>query len=100
MIIYNVTVNINPKVHDQWIAWMKEMHIPEVMATGLFIENRFAKVLVEDQGGITYSTQYLCATMEDLNAYKQYHATRIEGLHAKKFEGEFVAFRTLLETVA
>jgi hypothetical protein len=36
MIVYNVTVKVNTEVHDEWFAWMKETHIPEVMKTGLF----------------------------------------------------------------
>jgi len=42
MIIYSVTVNIDDSVHDEWVTWMKEVHIPDVMATGYFLENRFA----------------------------------------------------------
>lgn len=99
MIIYNVTVNIDHAAHDQWVAWMRDVHIPEVMATGFFLENRFARVLVEDEGGVTYSIQYLCKNMLDLEEYQRDHATRLQADHAKKFEGKYVAFRTLLETV-
>ncbi|MEG1025142.1 MAG: DUF4286 family protein, partial [Flavobacterium sp.] len=28
MIIYNVTTNIHESVHDQWLKWMQEKHIP------------------------------------------------------------------------
>ena len=99
MIIYNVTVNIDHASHDEWVRWMRDVHIPEVMATGYFLENRFAKVLVEDQGGITYSIQYLCKSMEDLHEYQREHAPRLQQDHTKRYEGKFVAFRTLLETV-
>ena len=44
MIIYNVTVNIEDDVHEDWITWMKTTHIPEVMSTGYFLENKIAKV--------------------------------------------------------
>jgi len=99
MIIYNVTVNIDYQVHDQWLEWMRNVHIPDVMATGYFLESRFAKVLAEDKGGISYSTQYLCKNMEDLEEYQQKHAARLQADVAKNFEGKFVAFSTLLEVV-
>lgn len=99
MIIYNVTVNINHEVHEEWVAWMRDVHIPDVMATGFFLENRFAKVLVDDQGGITYSIQYLCKNMADLEDYQSEHAARLQADHTDRYEGKFVAFRTLLETV-
>ncbi|MCB9186960.1 MAG: DUF4286 family protein [Flavobacteriales bacterium] len=99
MIIYNVTVNIDENVHDDWVKWMRDVHIPDVMATGFFLENRFARVLVEDQGGITYSIQYLCKNMADLEDYQREHAARLQSDHNRRYEGKFVAFRTLLETV-
>lgn len=99
MIIYNVTVNIDDNVHGEWLNWMRGEHIPEVMATGYFLEHRFAKVLVEEQQGTTYSIQYLAKNMHDLEEYQRDHAQRLQEKHSKKYEGKFVAFRTLLEVV-
>ena len=100
MIIYNVTVNINEEVHDEWVAWMRDVHIHDVMATGYFLENRFAKVLLtQDEGGVTYSIQYLCKNMADLQIYQGSHAPRLQADVKEKFDGKFVAFRTVLETV-
>ncbi len=39
MIIYNVTVNVEKEVEEVWVNWMKETHIPEILATGLFHEH-------------------------------------------------------------
>ena len=37
MIIYNITVSIiDQNIHQNWLKWMKEIHIPEVMDTGFF----------------------------------------------------------------
>jgi len=59
MIIYNITTNIHESVHDQWLKWMQEKHIPEILATEKFSSARIVKVLVEEEmGGITYSVQY------------------------------------------
>ncbi len=38
MIIYNVTVKIDLDVHDLWLKWMKEEHIPRVMETACFTD--------------------------------------------------------------
>ena len=69
MIIYNVTVNIENDVHLDWINWMKTVHIPQVMATGFFLEHKICKVLStqEDETGYTYAIQYTCASMHDLD---------------------------------
>ena len=99
MIIYNVTVNIDDSVREDWIKWMKEIHIPDVMATGYFIENRFCRIMVEEEQGSSYSIQYRCANIADLNEYQRDHAPRLQKEHRERYEGKFVAFRTLLEEV-
>lgn len=99
MIIYNVTVNIDHDAHDAWVAWMQEEHIPEVMATGLFVESRMYKVLAEDVGGITYAIQYTAPDMAHYERYRDEHAPRLQAETQKHFGGKFAAFRTLLERV-
>ncbi len=99
MIIYNVTVKVDHEVHDDWLNWMQQVHIPEVMGTGKFVEHQIAKVLVDDQDGITYAIQYKCASMQDLEAYQSDHAPALQRDHAERYKDKFVAFRTLLELI-
>ena len=99
MIIYNVTVNIENDVHDEWLHWMKTIHIPDVMATGFFIENKLCRVLVDEEQGKTYSFQYTSRNMEDLQEYQRLHAPRLQKEVADRYANKFVAFRTLLEIV-
>lgn len=97
MIIYNVTVKVDNDVHDEWFKWMKEVHIPEVLKTGYFEHNRFYRVLVEDDDGITYSIQYQCQNIHKLEEYYEKHAPKLQQEHAERYKDKFVAFRTLLE---
>jgi hypothetical protein len=100
MIIYNVTVNIDDSVHDDWLQWMKTEHIPQVLATGKFKEAKLTKVLVEEEkGGVTYSTQFRAFSREALDDYYKHHADalRTEGL--KRFADKMLAFRTELEII-
>ena len=99
MILYSVTVNIDHDVHDEWLEWMKGAHIPEVMETGLFIESRICRIHAEEDGGKTYSFQYLAKTMNDYDIYLAEHAPRLQEFHMAKYSGKFVAFRTLLEVL-
>lgn len=100
MIIYNVTINIDESVHDEWLTWMKSKHIDEVLATGCFYKAKLIKVLVEEEmGGTTYSIQYFTDSKQKLEDYYQYHADilRQEGL--RKFGSKMLAFRTELEVM-
>ena len=96
MIIYNVTVNIDFDAHDEWLHWMKTVHIPEVMNTGMFLEARMSKILAEEEGGKSYAVQYLCENMETYERYRDEFAPALQQAHTARFGGRFVAFRTLL----
>lgn len=99
MIVYNVTVNIDNDAHDEWLLWMKNIHIPDVMSTGLFIENRMFRVMVNEESGVTYSIQYSCKSMDELLEYQDKHSKRLQKDATDKFGNKFVAFRTILQKV-
>ncbi|MBP6099792.1 MAG: DUF4286 family protein [Flavobacterium sp.] len=101
MILYNVTINIQESVHDQWLQWMQEKHIQEVLATGKFSSARMVKVLVEEEmGGITYAIQYTTDSKETLQRYYDEDAPRLREDGARLFGDKMLAFRTELQLVA
>jgi hypothetical protein len=99
MILYNVTVSVDPEIADKWLQWMRTVHIPDVMATSCFIESRLSRVHGEEEGGITFAITYLCPSQELLDKYRQFYAPALQKEHSEKFEGRFAAFRTLLEVI-
>jgi hypothetical protein len=99
MIIYNVTVSVDQHVHEEWVLWMKNTHIPDVMATGLFLNSRLVRVLAEEEGGVTYAVQYTTADMATYERYKNEHAPRLQAETLRLYGGRFHAFRTLLEVL-
>jgi DUF971 family protein len=99
MYIYNVTVNIDPEIHKEWLSWMREKHIPDVMKTGCFTESRMVKVLNVDDEGHTYSIQYTFSEMKDIEKYQAEFAKKLQAEHTDKFKDKYAAFRTLLEII-
>ena len=99
MIIYNVTVNIEESIHDEWLEWIKN-HIPQVLATGKFIDARLTKVLVEEEmGGTTYAIQYKAKSREALESYYQNDAADLKQEGLIKFADKMLAFRNELEII-
>ena len=99
MYIYNVTVNVDESIHDEWLIWIKE-HIPQVLATGKFKEAKLTKVLVEeDLGGVTYSVQYRAYSRAALDAYYKEDAEKLRSDGLKRFADKSIAFRTELEII-
>lgn len=101
MIIYNVTVNVDQSIHEQWLVWMRQKHIDEVLETGLFKSARMVKVLVEEEmGGTTYSVQYFTDSREKLEEYYEKHAPRLRQDGLSLFGNKMLAFRTELEVMS
>ena len=99
MILYNVTVSIDPAIADDWVNWMRSNHIPDVMATGCFIESRISRVHGEEEGGVTYAITYLSPSQEKMDEYQQQHAPVLQKDHAERYSGKFAAFRTILSVI-
>ena len=101
MILYNVTSNIDTSIQNQWLKWMQENHIPELLATGKFTSARLVKVLVEEEmGGVTYAVQYTTDSKETLQRYYDEDAPRLREEGLQLFGDKMLAFRTELELIS
>ncbi len=100
MILYNVTVSVESSIHQQWLTWMQEVHIPEVMATGKFKTYRVCKLLQPvPEEGVTFAVQYYCDSRAVLDQYFADHAPALQAAHQARFGGQAMAFRTILEVL-
>lgn len=59
MYIYNVTTLVAWQVHTDWLAWVRQSYIPQVLATGCFTHHRMVQLLDTDEAeGPTYAIQF------------------------------------------
>jgi len=101
MIIYSVSVTIDLVRESEWVDWMRQTHLPEVMATGCFVNYRFTRILteVDDATGATYNVQYLLPSHAHFDLYQKEFAPALQSKTRDRFAGSFEVFRTLLELV-
>ena len=100
MIIYNVTIKVDASIAAEWLQWMQEEHIPEVLQTGCFSSYRLVRLLeVDDTEGPTYAAQYNADSKADYNRYIQLHAVRLREKSLGKWGNRFMAFRSVMEEV-
>lgn len=87
-------------MHDEWLAWMKAVHIPAVLDTGFFFDHKMYRLMeLNEADGITYAIQYFCDSFENYMQYQKEHAPTLQQAHADKYKDKFVAFRTLMRAV-
>ena len=98
MIIYNVTVKVTHAIAADWVRWMKEEHMQQLIDTGLFYDSRLCKLLELDEAdGLTYVAQYFCDSTEDYQDYIKKYAPTLRDRSFQKFGDQFIAFRTLMQ---
>ena len=99
MLLYNVTLIIEDASAEAWLQWMKEEHIPQVMATGMFVSNRLLKVVDSPNEGVTFCAQYIAQSLEDYETYQIVYAPVLQEEINTRFRDKFVTFMTLMEYI-
>ena len=101
MIIYNVTCNVERNIANEWLDWMKSVHIPEVMETGCFIDFKILRLLgqeTEDEG-INYAIQYTVSDLDTLQHYRTIHGPSLMAKTLEKYGEQVLAYRSVLEVL-
>ncbi|MBA4196938.1 MAG: DUF4286 domain-containing protein [Chitinophaga sp.] len=100
MFIYNVTTLVQYNIHHQWVEWMQQQHIPDVMATECFSKFQFVRVLETDETeGVTYAVQYFAESKALYNRYIEHHAATLRKEVVDKWGNQIVGFRSLMQVV-
>ena len=80
-ISYEVTVRTeNPAIGRDFAAWMRDEHIPDVLATGLIESAELAQM---DES--TFRTRYLAASKANLDRYLAEESPRLREEFARRF---------------
>jgi hypothetical protein len=100
MVLYNVTIGIDAAAELEWLEWMKNKHIPDVMSCELFLEYKIFKVITgEAEETVSYSIQYFADNINMVQKYLNEFAPALVEEHRKRYQNRHVAFRTLLEQI-
>lgn len=100
MIIYNVTTKVNHSIAAEWLTWLKEEHIPDIINTGCFTQAVILHLLdADDEEGITYAVQYHTESKAFYNRYIETHATGMRKKAMDKWGNKFIAFRSIMQVV-
>ncbi len=100
MILYNITYTVAHSVEEDFVKWMKETHIPDVFATGLFTEHKFFRLLNSaDDESTNYSIQFMAESTNKLVEYERLYAQDLRVQTQIRYGEKALAFRTLLEQI-
>jgi hypothetical protein len=99
-LIYNVTISVEPEVHEKWLSWMLEVHLRDMLATGCFLGFRFCELQGTEDAGPTFTVQYELASQEDFAHYEQEFAPSMRDKGQEQFGTKALTFRTTMQVIA
>jgi len=101
MFIYTVTVTIKKDIEEEWVSWMNDVHLDQVMAAGYFSYRKLYKILIPSQTGdeVSFVVHYFTESLELYEEYAKKEASRLQAEHTKKFPGKFKAARSVMMEV-
>ncbi|MTB52355.1 DUF4286 family protein [Lewinella sp. W8] len=96
MILYEVTVTVTePQLEEKWLHWMKTVHIPDLLKTGLISSFDVKRLLEVDT--LTYCFTYHFPDLRSYEAYREQHAPRLQQDTLDNFPNQLRASRRLFE---
>jgi hypothetical protein len=100
MFIYNVTVKVNDSIKNEWLQWLKNEHIPEVIATDCFSKATILRLMdIDEAEGPTYAIQYFAESKSAYNQYIDKYAGILRQKSIDKWRDQFIAFRSFMQIV-
>lgn len=100
MIVYNVTSKVDHSIAVLWLNWMKQEHIPEIIATGCFTHATILHMIETDEtDGITYAIQYHAESKILYNRFIEEYASSFSNKATGKWGNKYIAFRSVLQIV-
>ena len=100
MFIYNITLKIDNDIEEEWLKWIKEFYITETINSGLFYDQRFFKLLDQDEHeGKTFIIQFYSNDRRSCDDYTLNQSKIFLKIMADKWGDKFIVFQSLLESV-
>ncbi len=101
-ILYSVTIHVDAVIADEWVSWMRAVHVPEVLKTGGFLGCTITREIAPSPTGnrVTFVLDYRVPSLETLDAYRTRHATALQKAHADRYTGRFDASRSVRTVLA
>jgi hypothetical protein len=97
--MYNVTVSVEESIKCDWLNWMIDEHIPEVMACGIFTKAQINRVISNVDSDNTFAIGYTCSSMKALHQYQIDFANMMQQKHTDRYGKKALSFSTIMEVI-
>ena len=100
MFIYNITIKADWQIHAEWLQWLLNIFIPQIMQTNCFEKKQLARLHeIEETDGPTYALQFYAISKAQYNRYMQLHSNSIMQHAQHVWKDQMLFFSTLMEVI-
>ena len=100
MFIFNTTYLVSDEVHETWLDWVRNQHIPFMIDSTYFSHPQVARVITSDkQDGTSFSVQFHVKDLQTLKLWKKEYSSLFQENCTNQFGTEVNFITTLLELV-
>lgn len=94
---YTVRINLDKCMEANWLTYMLEKHIRDVLDTGYFSKASLKKIIKEtESSSVEYSVEYLAASLSAIEEYREKCSPALQKDVLDKFGNKFTAEREVL----
>lgn len=100
MIILNTSFHVHVSLDEPFKAWVRNVYIPEALASGRLSSPRFASLLIEVQEDcVSYAVSFEAETPEAAAEWHDNAGAELRGMLHKRFGQGVVFFTTYMENL-
>lgn len=100
MLVFNTTYHIEEKSKKNFLIWIEEYYIPQVLKSDLLKNPKMMKVLSNQEDSTsTYSLQWEVEDSKVLHTWYSQYGAEINKEMTSIFKDDVIGFPTLLEVV-
>ena len=97
MIIYNTTFHADHSHKEEFVQFLKQTYIPRAIEGGLLKDAQLAKVMGNEEEGVSYALQFKTESLDTLDLWNGRVGMELTAMIAQKFQHKVAGFSTLLE---
>ncbi len=99
-LIYNITTQVLWGVHEMWLAWMLDDHIPQILGTGCFVKHQVVRLMEADETeGPVYAVQYYLQDKSQYDTYLALYQPAFKQQEYNKWGEKIFSFSSLMQVV-
>ena len=99
-VVYNVTIKVQEVIKADWLRWITEVHVPEVLNTQCFVKATISRLTeIDDSEGPTFTIQYIAESKAQYNRYIELFANEMRQKSYDQWGNQFIAFRSVMHII-